>query len=87
MWFLDSEKKTALKSAIIYSTLKTLQTSVIICFQLYGIKFEGDYTRMLWAILNTQNNSCTATYHLLQKLPKLDEPEIQDTAGEVGTNL
>ena len=29
---------------------------------------------------------CTATYHSSQKLPKLDEPDMQDTAGEVGTS-
>ena len=33
-----------------------------------------------------QSSSCTATYHPLRKLSKLDEPNKQDTAGEVGTN-
>ena len=33
-----------------------------------------------------QNSSCRATYHPSQKLSKLDEPDIQDTAGEVGTS-
>ena len=27
-----------------------------------------------------------ATYHTSRKLPKLDEPDMQDTAGEVGTS-
>ena len=27
-----------------------------------------------------------ATYHPSRKLSKLDEPDMQDTAGEVGTN-
>ena len=31
-----------------------------------------------------QSSSCTATYHLSWKLSKLDEPDIRDTAGEVG---
>ena len=33
-----------------------------------------------------QNSSCTATYHPSQKLSKLDEPDMRDTAGEIGTN-
>ena len=31
-----------------------------------------------------QSSSCTATYHPSRKLSKLDEPDIRDTAGEVG---
>ena len=30
--------------------------------------------------------NCTATCPLSQKLFKLDEPDMQDTAGEAGTN-
>ena len=33
-----------------------------------------------------QNNSCIATYHTSRKPPKLDEPDMQDTAGEVRMN-
>ena len=33
-----------------------------------------------------QNSSCTAICHSLWKLSKLDEPDLRDTAGEVGTN-
>ena len=33
-----------------------------------------------------QNSSCTATYHPSRKLSKLDESDMQDTAGGVGTN-
>ena len=48
-------------------------------------KHDGNYTRMLRAILNTpQNSSCMATYHLSRKLSKLDEPDMQETVGEVG---
>ena len=32
-----------------------------------------------------QSSSCTATYHSSRKLSKLDEQDMQDTAGEVGT--
>ena len=55
-------------------------------------KLDGNYTRMLWAILNKswrqhpQSSSFTSTYLPLRKLSKLDEPDMQDTAGEVGTN-
>ena len=34
-----------------------------------------------------QSSSYTATYHPLQKLSKLDEPDMQDTAKEVGRSL
>ena len=33
-----------------------------------------------------QSTSCTATYHPSRKLSKLDEPDMRDTAGEVGTS-
>ena len=33
-----------------------------------------------------QNSSCTATYQAPRKLSKLDEPDMQDSAGEVMTN-
>ena len=33
-----------------------------------------------------QSNSCTATYHPSRKLSKLDEPDMQDTTGEVWTS-
>ena len=33
-----------------------------------------------------QSSSCTATYHPSWKLSKLDEPDMQDTAGEVETS-
>ena len=55
-------------------------------------KFDGNYIRMLRAELKKswkhtlQNSSCTAIYHPLRKLSKLDEPDMQDTAGEVGMN-
>ena len=52
---------------------------------------HSNYTRMLRAILNKSwrqhptNSNCTATYHPPRKLPKLDEPDMRDTAGVVGT--
>ena len=34
-----------------------------------------------------QDTNCTATCHISRKLFKLDEPDMQDTAGEAGTKL
>ena len=55
-------------------------------------KLDGNYTRMLRAILNKsggnipQGTNYTATFLLSRKLSKLDEPDTQDTAGEARTN-
>ena len=52
-------------------------------------KLDGHYTRMLRAILNKSwrqhltKPKCTATYLPSRKLSKLDEPDMQDIAGEV----
>ena len=54
-------------------------------------KLDGNYTRMLRAILKSpggntpQDTNCTATFLLSRKLFKLDEPDMQDTAGDAGT--
>ena len=52
-------------------------------------KLDGNYTRMLQAILYKswgQSTSCTATYLLSRKLSKLDKQDMQDTAGEAVTS-
>ena len=55
-------------------------------------KLDGNYTRMLRAILNKswqqhpQDTNCTATCPLSRKLFKLEEPNMQDTAGEAEMN-
>ena len=55
-------------------------------------KIDSNYTRMLreyWTSpggSTPQNSSCRATYHPSRKLLKLDEPNMRDTAGEMGTN-
>ena len=55
-------------------------------------KLDGNYTRMLRAILNKswqqhpQDTNCTANCPLSRKLFKLDEPDMQDTAGEAEMN-
>ena len=55
-------------------------------------KLDGNYTRILRAILNKSwrkhptRTNCTATYLPSWKLSKLDEPDMQETAGEAGTS-
>ena len=55
-------------------------------------KLDGNYTRMLRAILNKSgwqhptNINYTASCLPSRKLYKLDEPGVQDTAGEAGTS-
>ena len=50
-------------------------------------KQDGNYTRMLRAILNKSWRQHPTKHQLYrQKLSKLDEPDMQDTAGEVGTS-
>ena len=55
-------------------------------------KLDGSYAKMLRAILNKswrQHSTKQQLYchhHPSRKLSKLDEPNMQDTAGEVGTS-
>ena len=56
-------------------------------------KLDGNYTRMLRAILNKswqqhtpQDTNCTATCPLSRNLFKLGEPDMQDIAGEAEMN-
>ena len=60
-------------------------------------KFEGNYTRMLCFFRSSllraspggntpQSPNYTATYLPSRKLSKLDEPDMQDIAGEAGTS-
>ena len=55
-------------------------------------KLDGNYTRMLRAILNKpggntpQSTNYVATCHPSRKLSKLDEPDMQETDGEAGTS-
>ena len=55
-------------------------------------KLDGNYTRMLRAILSKSWRQHTTRHQLYGHLPlsrklfKLDEPDMQDTAGEAGTS-
>ena len=49
-----------------------------------------EYCKQYWTSLGgsiRQSSSCMATYHPSRKLSKLDEPDMRNTAGEVGTKL
>ena len=47
-------------------------------------KLDGNYIRY-WTSAG-DSSSCTATFHPSQNLSKLNEPDMQDTAGGVGTS-
>ena len=55
-------------------------------------KLDGNYTRMLRAILNKPWQKHPTRHQLYSQLPpitktiQLDEPDTQDTAGEAGTS-
>ena len=49
-------------------------------------KLDGNYTRMLRAILNKSWRQYPTRRQLSKKLSKLDEPDMQDTAGEAETS-
>ena len=55
-------------------------------------KLDGNYTRMLRAILNKSSwqhptrHQLNGHLHPIIKLSKLDEPDMQDTAGEAWTS-
>ena len=59
------------------------------CFQgRWTFQLVSEIYRLVWKCQrNTpQSSSYMATYHSARKLSKLDEPDMQDTAGEVGTS-
>ena len=91
------------KSELIDKMKRSFFQAVVASILLYGCttwtltkrlkkKLDGNYTRMLRAILNKswrqhpQDTKCTATCPLSRKLFKLDEPDMLDTAGEAGTS-
>ena len=68
--------QAAVVSILLYGCTTWMQTKRL------EKKVDGNYARMLWAILN---KSCRQhpTRHLpSRKLSKLNEPDMQDTAGE-----
>ena len=74
--------QTALVSILLYGCTTWMQAKRL------EKKQDGNYTRMLRAILNKSwrqhptNTKYTATFPPSRKLSKLDEPDMQDTAEE-----
>ena len=88
IWKLDltNKMKRSFFHAVVISILLYGCTTWTITKRLEK-KLDGNYTRMLRAILNTpQRNNYMATCLPSRKLSKLDEPDMQDTAGEAGTS-
>ena len=56
---------------------KSLTATTQECCELYWTSPGGN---------TPQNSSCTATHYPSRKLPKLDEPDMQDTSGEIRTS-
>ena len=49
-------------------------------------KNAASNTEQVLEVAPLKSSSCTATCHPSRKLSKLDELDMRDTAGEVGTN-
>ena len=86
----DKMKRSFFQAAVVLILLYGWKTWTLTKWM--GKKLDGKYTRMLLAQYwknpggNTpQSCSYTATKHPSCKLSKLDEPDTQDTAGEVRT--
>ena len=69
------------------SNLKALGRAIYISNITATVKFINQIALLERPGGNTpQDTNCTATCLLSRKLFKLDEPDMQDTAGEAGTN-
>ena len=88
LYYLIDERKrsffqAAVVSILLYGCTTWTQTKRM------EKKLDGNYTRMLRAILNKswrqtpQSSSCMATYHTSRRPSTLDKPDMWDTAGEV----
>ena len=91
------------KSDLTYEMKHSFFRAAVVSILLYGCttwtltkrvkkKLDGNYTRMLRAILNMSWKQHPTKQQLyghqppFTKLSKLDEPDMQDTAGEIGTS-
>ena len=87
----DKMKRSVFQSALVLILLYGCTTWTLT--KRMKKKLDGNYTRMLRANLNTswrQHPTKQQLYGHLppsRKLSKLDEPDVQDTVGEVGTRL
>ena len=91
------------KSDLTYKMKRSFLQAAVVSILLYGCttwtptkrlekKIDGNYTRILRAILNKSwqqhftRDQLTATCLPSRKLSKIDEPDTQDTAGEARTS-
>ena len=97
-WSAIDKLSVIWKSDLTNKMKRSFVQAAVASIQLYGCttwtltkrlekKLDGNYTRMLWAILNKswrqhQQNTCLPS----RKLSKLDEPGTQDTADGAGTS-
>ena len=97
-WTANDRLSIIWKSDLTDKMKRSFFQAVIVSIVLYGCttwtltkRLDGNYTRMLRAILNKpggntpQGTNYTATCLPSRKLSKLEEPDTQKTAGEVGT--
>ena len=81
----DKMKRSFVQAAVVSILLYGCTTWTLI--KRLEKKLDGNYTRMLWAILNKSWQQHPTKHHLYgHLLSKLDEPDMQDTAGEAGTS-
>ena len=84
------------KSDLTNKIKRSFFQAAVVSILLYGftnwtltkqMELDGNYTRMLRAILNkAQGTNYMVTYLPPRKVSKLDEPDMQDTAGEARTS-
>ena len=93
MWksdLTDKIKRSFLQAAVVSILLYECTTWTLT--KRMEKKLDGNYTRMLQAILNkstwqhTTKQQLYGHLPLIMKLSKLGEPDMRDTAGEIGTN-
>ena len=86
----DKMKRSFFQAAVVSILLYGCTTWTLT--KLLSKKLDGNYTRMLRAILNKSWRQHPTRHQLYGHLPpiiklyKLDEPDTQDTAGEARTN-
>ena len=102
-WTAIDRKSIIWKSHLTNKMKRSFFQAAVVSILLYGCttwtltkrleKLDGNYSRMLRAILNRPGGKphkaptiYSATYLPSRKLFKLDEPDMQDTAGEAGTS-
>ena len=88
IWKTDLTDKRSFFQAVVVSILIYGCTTWTLSKRMEK-KLDGNYARMLRAILNKSRRlhpKSSSNYHSSQNLSNLDEPDMRATAGEVGTS-